>query len=136
MQACLLKENLGPVVDKEWYDLRYFYFEAAAHVTSVGSQRRRWHSYIANSTRSLDTSPWYRAISDSQNPTERGYLAEHVCLATIRRNGLAVVDIELNRPLTTEMSQVGKIPSVRVQSIWRTDCQQGITLQPVDPFRA
>jgi hypothetical protein len=50
----------------------------------------------------IDTTPWYNAISLSGNPAVRGYLAEEVCLAAIRRNGLTAVNTNLKSPAVTE----------------------------------
>jgi len=42
---------------------------------------------------------WYRSISSSSNPIVRSYLAEQICLATIAREGLSGVSVDLGSPV-------------------------------------
>lgn len=102
MKACLLE--MRDICDKDDYDLRYFYFDEAivGHYTSGVAFQSLMAIYRRQTDLArLPAETWYRAISKAKNPIVRGYLAEHVVLATIASRGLPAVDSKLDQEIGT-----------------------------------
>jgi hypothetical protein len=102
MQAFLRREESSS--NKKFYDLRYFYFDdqRVARYTCGIAFRALMAIYREANLTDIDTGHWYKTVRTSQNPVVRGFIAEQVCLAAIRRRGLSAVDPALNQPLATE----------------------------------
>ena len=101
MRACVRGDPVS-FDDRELYDLRHFYVdEEGIGRFTCGIAFEAMMSIL----RTSDNAPflddlWYRAVSRSDNPVVRGFLAEQICLSTITTNGLKAVDQNLGRMLT------------------------------------
>jgi len=96
MQAFIL-EGTYHTRDRHLYDVRYFYFDEqeVAHSTcGIASQTLMDH-YREKRLHTIEVDLWCDTIRSSGNPTVRGYLAEQVCIAAVRRYGLPAVDLNL-----------------------------------------
>jgi hypothetical protein len=111
MRACLLGTE-PMALDKKLYDVRYFYFEKDKGRYTCGMAYQTLMAiYRKHRLADLDTDIWYRAIAaEKRNPAVQGFLAEQICLATIRRHGLSQVDKNLSKPLPLPVEFFRDVP--------------------------
>lgn len=112
MEANLLGQVM--IADKDLYDMRHFYFEneRVGHSTCGMAFQALMDTFREYDASSRNVDPWKFAISNAPNRTVLEYLVVHVCLNTIRRQGLGFVDPELERPL--EMEIFDTVPDVEI----------------------
>ncbi|KAF8804045.1 hypothetical protein BYT27DRAFT_7259493 [Phlegmacium glaucopus] len=121
MRACVRGDYVS-CNDRTLYDLRHFYVDE----TDIG----RCTCGIAFETmmsllRTYDDAPflddlWYTAVSRSNNPIVRGFLAEQICLSYIATNGLKTV-----HPMLGEM----RTGSFETQPAFREFLLTDLTIQ-------
>jgi len=113
MEAILLGQAV--IADKYLYDMRHFYFDndRVAHATCGMAFQTLMDIYRCQvDAPHTNIGSWYGAISNSPSHIVAGYLAEYICLDTIRRDGMGLVARELDGPL--EMEIFDPVPDVEV----------------------
>jgi hypothetical protein len=103
MEAILLGQAI--IADKDLYDMRHFYFdnERVGHSTCGMAFQTLMDTYREHEASIRNIGAWYGAISNSPNRTVLEYLAVHILLNSIRRDGLGRADQELEHPLEKEI---------------------------------
>jgi hypothetical protein len=106
MRACVRGDPVRPN-DRSLYDLRHFYVDekgigrftcGIAFETMMSMLRTHDDAAFVDDL-------WYTAVSQSDNPIVRGFLAEQICLSYIAANGLMAVDPKLGRMSTTSFDK-------------------------------
>lgn len=109
MEAILLGQAI--IADKDLYDMRHFYFdnERVGHSTcgmafqTIMDIYRQQDIYRQHDAPSHNVGSWYGAISNSPNNIVLQYLMVYICLDTIRRDGMGMVDKALDGELGMEI---------------------------------
>lgn len=106
MKACLRQATVTKD-DRDLYDLRYFYVdEDQIGRYTCGVAFEAMLLALRTRTEQFCVEAWYSAVRMSTNPVVQGFLAEQICLSSIAKAGLTVVDESLGRMETATFETV------------------------------